>query len=148
MALFPAGAMELVLVGTIALTVVGASGLSSVGAKVLARVGARGLSLVGAIGLTFVGARGLTRVGASVLTRVGAMTLSLVGAAHESSTNGKPSCTRDRITDRRSFYCARNAVSGLTALARRAGSQTAISETTVSTSGITMNTAGSRACTW
>ena len=106
------------------------------------------LVLVGVIGLTLVGATVSSRVGAKGLTRVGATDLSLVGAARESSTNGKPSCTRDRITDRRSFYCARNAVSGLTALARRAGSQTAISETTVSTSGITMNTAGSRACTW
>jgi hypothetical protein len=124
MELFPAGAMELLLVGVI------------------------GLTLVGATGLTRVGASGLSPVGAKVLARVGARALSRVGAARESSTNGKPSCTRDRITDRRSFYCARNAVSGLTALARRAGSQTAISETTVSTSGITMNTAGSRACTW
>jgi hypothetical protein len=109
--------------------------------------GAMELSLVGAIGITLVGARVLARVGASVLTRVGARALSLVGAACESSTNGKPSCTRNRITDRRLFYCVRNAVSGLTVLARRAGSQTAISETIVSTSGITMNTAGSRACT-
>jgi hypothetical protein len=124
MELFPAGAMELLLVGVI------------------------GLTLVGATGLTRVGASGLSPVGAKVLARVGARGLSRVGAARESSTNGKPSCTRDRITDRRSFYCARNAVSGLTALARRAGSQTAISETIVSTSGITMNTAGSRACTW
>lgn len=53
----------------------------------------------------------------------------------------------DRITDSQSLYCVRSAVSGFTALARRAGSQTAISETIVSTSGITMNTAGSRACT-
>ena len=121
-------------------SLVGAIGITLVGARVLTRVGASGLTPVGAIGLT--------RVGASVLTRVGARALSLVGAACESSTNGKPSCTRDRITDRRLFYCVRNAVSGLTMLARRAGSQTAISETIVSTSGITMNTAGSRACTW
>lgn len=86
--------------------------------------------------------------GAMELSLVGAIGLALVGAERESSTNGKPSCTRDRITDRRTFYCVRSAVSGLTALARRAGSQTAISETIVSTSGITMNTAGSRACTW
>jgi len=118
------------------------------GARGLSLVGVIGLTRVGAKGLTLVGASGLSSVGAKVLARVGARARSLVGAARESSTNGKPSCTRDRITDRRSFYCARNAVSGLTALARRAGSQTAISETTVSTSGITMNTAGSRACTW
>jgi hypothetical protein len=140
MELFPAGARGLSLVGVI--------GLTRVGAIVLTRVGARGSSRVGAKGLTLVGASGLSSVGAKVLARVGARARSLVGAARESSTNGKPSCTRDRITDRRSFYCARNAVSGLTALARRAGSQTAISETIVSTSGITMNTAGSRACTW
>ena len=36
---------------------------------------------------------------------------------------------------------------GSRVLARRAGSHTATNETIVSTSGITMNTAGSRACT-
>jgi hypothetical protein len=45
------------------------------------------------------------------------------------------------------IYCVRSAVSGLTLLARRAGSHTAISETIVNTTGITMKTAGSRACT-
>jgi len=112
---------------------------------VLTLVGARGLTRIGAIALSRVGTRFLTSTGALELWPAGLSRRSREAAkadALQSSANGRSSCTNDRIT-----YCARNAVSGLTELARRAGSHTATSETIVSTTGITMNTAGSRACT-
>ena len=54
-----------------------------------------GLTLVGAIGLTRVGARALSLIGA---IGVGTFRLTRV-RARESSTNGKPSCTQNRIPE-------------------------------------------------
>ena len=101
-------------------------------------------SRVGAIELPRVGAIALTLVGAMCLTRVGARRLSPVGARAtlDHDCERQIELHTDRIT-----YCERSAISGFTVLARRAGSHTATNETTVSASAMTMNTAGSRACT-
>src|SRR6185436_16191390 len=53
----------------------------------------------------------------------------------------------ERGTVASEFYWYRNAINGFTVLARRAGSHTATNETIASSTGIPMNTAGSRACT-
>ena len=88
-------------------------------------VGAIGLTRVGAIDAMFVGAIGSSEVDGSDRSGVGAF------------ANGRSSCTTtNRIADPRSaisrypavataplhtHYCVRNAISGFTVLARRAG---------------------------